>query len=98
MEKLEGRGADPPPEISQSGLLPEKEFSRAVMKTVNIDGKEYIEKPTEGLPFTNMCQYCDFYGTDCYNRDDFSCHSDERPDGMEVVFVGEIETAHQVNQ
>ncbi len=54
-----------------------------------IDGKKYIEKPTTDLPFTNMCRFCAFYGTACYNRDDFSCHSDERADGIEVVFVRE---------
>lgn len=51
------------------------------------DGKKYKAIETSELPFTNMCTYCAFQGTSCYNRDDFSCHSDERPDGKDVVFV-----------
>lgn len=59
-----------------------------------IDGKEYIEKPIDKLPFTNACRYCAFsfwnnpkQKIPCYNREDFSCHSDERPDGKDVVFI-----------
>lgn len=54
---------------------------------INIDGVDYIEMPDTNLPFGNVCHHCAFYGTPCYNRDDFNCHSDSRPDGMGVVFV-----------
>lgn len=52
-----------------------------------IDGKSYIEKSTAELPFGNACNHCAFKGTSCYNRKDFTCHSDERPDGLDVVFI-----------
>lgn len=52
-----------------------------------IDGKKYIEKNTDELAFGNACRKCDFYGSSCYNRDDFDCHSDSRPDATDVVFV-----------
>jgi len=54
---------------------------------ITIDGKTYIEKSTDDLPFGNFCRECAFNGTPCYNRNDFSCHSDSRPDGKEVVFI-----------
>lgn len=54
---------------------------------INIDGVNYIELPETDLPFGNVCRYCAFYGTPCYNRDDFNCHSDSRPNGIGVVFV-----------
>jgi len=52
-----------------------------------IDGIEYIEQSVTDLPFGNVCRHCAFYGKSCYNRDDFTCHSDSRPNGMGVVFV-----------
>ncbi len=60
-----------------------------------IDGEKYIEKSIDELPFTNSCRYCAFsfwnksehMTTPCYNRDDFSCHSDSRTDGKDVVFI-----------
>lgn len=52
-----------------------------------IDGKKYIEKSANDLPFGNVCRHCAFYKTPCYNRDDFSCHSDERKDGEDVFFI-----------
>lgn len=64
-----------------------KSEEREVM--IIIDGKAYIEKSTDDLPFGNFCRECAFYRTTCYNRDDFSCHSDSRPDGKEVIFVRE---------
>jgi len=54
--------------------------------TVTIDGLDYIEVPEESLPFGNACKLCAFYGTSCYERDDFSCHADSRPDGIGVIF------------
>ena len=57
---------------------------------VTIDGKTYIEKLTDDLPFGNVCQKCAFYKTSCYNRNDFSCHSDERSDGNDVIFIRAI--------
>ena len=60
---------------------------RNMSKIVNIDGLEYIEQPENELPFGNVCRHCDFYRTSCYNRDDFDCHSDSRPDGIGVIFV-----------
>ena len=51
-----------------------------------IDGKEYIEIPETEFPFGNVCHECAFYGTPCYNRNDFTCHSDARIDGIGVVF------------
>ena len=51
-----------------------------------IDGEAYQEIPETGLPFTNMCNFCAFKGTSCYNRDDFDCHADSREDGRGVVF------------
>ena len=54
---------------------------------ITIDGKTYAEKSTDDLPHGNFCRKCAFYGTSCYNRDDFSCHADSRLDGKEIVFV-----------
>ena len=45
-----------------------------------------MEKAETELPFGNVCRYCAFYGTACYNRDDFTCHADAR-DGVGVVFL-----------
>lgn len=56
-------------------------------KIITIDGIGYIEKQESELPFGNACRHCAFYKTKCYDRDDFSCHSDARPDGQGVVFV-----------
>jgi len=56
-------------------------------KTIKIDGIDYIEHPESELPFCNVCKRCAFYGTACYDREDFTCHSDERPDGIGVIFV-----------
>jgi len=53
---------------------------------MKIDGVEYIEIPETEFAFGNVCLECAFYGTGCYNRRDFSCHSDERPDGIGVIF------------
>ena len=54
---------------------------------ITIDGEQYIEKSDTELPFTNVCIFCAFKGTACYDRDDFSCHADSRPDGKGVVFI-----------
>ena len=54
---------------------------------ITIDGKVYIVKPANDFPFGNVCRQCAFYLTDCYDRDDFNCHADSRPDGVGVVFV-----------
>ena len=54
---------------------------------ITVDGIDYIEQPDSDLPFGNVCKQCAFYGTPCYNRDDFNCHADTRPDGVGVVFV-----------
>jgi len=54
--------------------------------TIIIDGIKYMEKAETELPFGNVCRYCAFYGTACYNRDDFTCHADAR-DGVGVVFL-----------
>ena len=53
---------------------------------IEIDGVLYNEIPEENVSFKNVCRSCAFYGTDCYNRDEFSCHSDSREDGKGVVF------------
>ena len=61
-----------------------------------IDGKKYIEKDTTDLPFGNVCRHCALsdwnkpknkYEMLCCDRKDFSCHSDSRQDGRDVVFV-----------
>jgi len=60
----------------------------SIMKTVVIDGKKYIEKPDVDLPFGNVCRHCALSktaGIPCYDRHDFSCHADSRPDGQGVV-------------
>jgi len=54
--------------------------------TITIDGIEYIEHPETRFPFGNICKHCAFYGTACYDRDDFNCHADSRLDGIGVVF------------
>jgi len=54
---------------------------------ITIDGIDYIEQSESELPFGNACKHCAFYGKACYDREDFTCHSDERPDGIGVVFV-----------
>ena len=54
--------------------------------TITIDGIEYIEIPETNFPFGNVCKHCAFYGTACYDRDDFTCHADAR-DGVGVVFL-----------
>lgn len=51
-----------------------------------IDGIDYIEIPDTELPCGNACRQCAFYGTACYDRDDFTCHADARPDGVDVVY------------
>lgn len=56
-------------------------------KHITIDGIDYIEKPDTELPFGNVCKLCAFYGIACYNRVDFNCHADSRPDGVGVVFI-----------
>uniref|UniRef100_A0A6H2A329 Uncharacterized protein n=1 Tax=viral metagenome TaxID=1070528 RepID=A0A6H2A329_9ZZZZ len=56
------------------------------MSTIIIDEKEYIEIPETEFPFGNVCRKCAFYGTACYDRDDYTCHSDSRADGIGVVF------------
>jgi hypothetical protein len=57
------------------------------MNDIIIDGKKYKQVPTEIFPIGNACRRCAFYLTACYNRDDFMCHGDARPDGVDVVFV-----------
>ena len=52
-----------------------------------IDGKNYSEISVSAFPFGNACRQCAFLGTPCYDRTDFTCHSDARPDGQDVVFV-----------
>ena len=54
---------------------------------VTINGSAYYEFETDKLPTGDMCTYCDFYGTDCFDRRDFSCHADSRDDGRDVVFI-----------
>ena len=54
---------------------------------ITIDGEIYSVKPDTELPFGNVCRQCAFYMTDCYNRDNFNCHADSRPDGIGVIFV-----------
>lgn len=55
---------------------------------IEIDGKMYIEKSTDELPFGNACNHCHIRDLmECYTRHDFSCHSDSRPDGQDVVFI-----------
>ena len=49
-------------------------------------GRTYKIIGTDRLPFGNACNYCAFKCTDCYDETDFSCHSDSRPDGRDVVF------------
>ena len=56
-------------------------------KIITIDGIDYIERPDVELPFTNVCRFCAFDRTSCYDRKDFNCHSDSRPDGIGVVFM-----------
>ena len=51
------------------------------MNTVVIDGIKYNEVPEENITFKNVCPACAFYKTQCYDRDDFTCHADARPDG-----------------
>lgn len=57
------------------------------LNKVTIDGKEYYEQPITHLPFGNICRSCAFYGTDCYDRDDFNCFAENRPDGVDVFFI-----------
>ena len=52
-----------------------------------IDGKNYREIPTSEFLFGNSCRHCAFFNTSCYDRADFTCHSDARPDKQDVVFV-----------
>ncbi len=54
---------------------------------IKIDDRNYNEVPVEAFPFGNKCNHCSFFGTGCYNRLDFSCHSDSREDERDVVFV-----------
>lgn len=54
---------------------------------ITIDGNEYIEQPDTDLPFGNVCKLCAFYGTSCYDRDDFNCHADSRSNGIGVIFI-----------
>lgn len=61
-------------------------FSEVIF-LIDIEGKTYTEKSTDDLPFGNACRYCAFNGTSCYDRGDFSCHSDSRDDGKDVVFI-----------
>ena len=61
---------------------------------MTINGKEYIEKPTSDIPQGNMCNQCAFNRTDCYDNDDFDCHGDSRPDGIDVIFILK-ETNHE---
>jgi len=56
------------------------------MTRVTINGKIYEEVEESQFPFGNACRHCAFDGTDCYNDDDFSCHSDSRKDGKGVIF------------
>ena len=56
-------------------------------KTISIDGVDYIEQPDTELTAKNVCPLCAFYKTACYNRNDFTCHSDALPDGVGVIFV-----------
>ena len=64
---------------------------------ITIDGKNYIEKNTDDLPYGNVCRYCAFYKTSCYNRKDFSCHSDSRQDRQDVIFVENIKNENHNN-
>lgn len=57
------------------------------LNQVIIDGKKYYEQPITHKPFSNICRGCAFYGSACYDRTDFSCHSDSRPDGIDVFFI-----------
>ena len=49
-------------------------------------GQVFEAIDTNQFPFGNACNYCAFKGTACYNETDFTCHSDSRPDGRDVVF------------
>jgi hypothetical protein len=37
--------------------------------------------------FGNACRKCAFNRTACYDDKSFSCHSDSRPDGRDVIFI-----------
>jgi len=52
-----------------------------------IEGKNYTEISVSDFPFGNACRHCAFFNTPCYDRTDFTCHSDARLDGQDVVFV-----------
>ena len=54
---------------------------------IDIDGKIYIEKSTDDLPFGNACNSCALKDTACYDRLDINCHADSRPDRRDVFFV-----------
>ena len=54
---------------------------------VIIDGKNYRGIPSSEIPFGNVCRHCAFFNTPCYDRTDFTCHSDARTDGQDIVFV-----------
>ena len=56
------------------------------LTSIKIDGIDYIEWPETAFSFGNVCRQCAFYGTSCYNRNDFSCHSDARLDGIGIIF------------
>lgn len=65
---------------------------------IKIDTRNYNEIPVEAFPFGNKCSHCAFYGTGCYNRLDFSCHSDEREDGKDIVFVETKQETKDINE
>ena len=58
---------------------------------MEIDGIDYIEQPETELPFGNVCRFCAFYGTSCYDRLVYICHADARPDGIGVIFLDKRE-------
>lgn len=44
--------------------------------------------PEAVLPVTNMCNYCHFKGSACWERENpLLCYNDSRPDGISVIFA-----------
>ena len=56
------------------------------LPTVTIDGLIYEEVPASQAGCKNVCKACAFYDTACYNRDDFTCHADARPDEQDIFY------------
>lgn len=62
------------------------ELAKRIPFRMVLDGIEVEVVPCSQLPFTNSCNFCILKGTACYERRDVTCHSDSRPDGVDVVF------------